>query len=70
MRLKNQQGMTVIDFAERYNQAEIANGLKSRWQKMYPQTPIVPAPPLKAPTGTPGGQRPATAPAGPQTNGW
>ena len=41
MRLKNQQGMTVIDFAERYNQAEIASGLKSRWQKQYPQTPIV-----------------------------
>lgn len=70
MRLKNQQGMTVIDFAERYNQPEIANGLKSRWQKLYPQTPIVPAPPLKAPTGTPGGQRPANAPAAPQTKGW
>ncbi len=39
MRLKNQQGMTVIDFAERYHQAEIADGLKSRWQKLYPQAP-------------------------------
>ncbi|MGN5479743.1 hypothetical protein ACTMU2_31395 [Cupriavidus basilensis] len=42
MRLKNQQGMTVIDFAERYNQPEIANGLKSRWRS-YPQVPIVAA---------------------------
>jgi ankyrin repeat protein len=56
MRLKNQQGMTVIDFAERYNQAEIANGLKARWQKLYPQVPIVAAPPLKAPVAQPGGQ--------------
>ncbi|KWR90233.1 ankyrin repeat domain-containing protein [Cupriavidus sp. IDO] len=56
MRLKNQQGMTVIDFAERYNQAEIAKGLRARWQKLYPQTPIVAAPPLKAPTAEPGGQ--------------
>jgi len=40
MRLKNQQGMTVIDFAERYHQKEIAQGLKSRWQKLYPQTPL------------------------------
>jgi len=56
MRLKNQQGMTVIDFADRYNQAEIANGLKSRWQKLYPQTPIVPAPPLKPAVAAPGGQ--------------
>lgn len=66
MRLKNQQGMTVIDFAERYNQAEIASGLKARWQKLYPQTPIVPAPPLKPPVAEPGGQRPAA----PQSKGW
>lgn len=63
MRLKNQQGMTVIDFAERYNQAEIANGLKSRWQKLYPQVPIVAAPPLKAPVAQPGGQPIKAAPA-------
>ncbi|QCC00580.1 hypothetical protein E6A55_07940 [Cupriavidus necator H16] len=73
MRLKNQQGMTVIDFAERYNQAEIAKGLKARWQKLYPQTPIAAAPPLKAPTGEPGGQRPAAqqpAAQQPKTKGW
>ncbi len=27
--------MTAIDFAEQHNQAEIANGLKSRWLKLY-----------------------------------
>ena len=47
MRLKNQQGMTVIDFAERYHQKEIAQGLKSRWQKLYPQTPLSAQPPQK-----------------------
>ena len=47
MRLKNQQGMTVIDFAERYHQKEIAEGLKSRWQKLYPQTPLSAQPPQK-----------------------
>ncbi len=34
LRLKNQQSMTAIDFAEQYNQKEIADGLKSRWQKL------------------------------------
>ncbi|WP_084084394.1 MULTISPECIES: ankyrin repeat domain-containing protein [Cupriavidus] len=49
MRLRNQQGMTVIDFAERYHQDEIAAGLKSRWQKLYPDLPM--AAPAKAGAG-------------------
>lgn len=40
LRLRNQQKMTAIDFAERYNQPDIATGLKSRWQKLYPQLPM------------------------------
>ncbi|QET01528.1 MULTISPECIES: ankyrin repeat domain-containing protein [Cupriavidus] len=48
MRLKNQQGMNVIDFALLYNQKEIADGLRSRWVKLYntePPAPVKPAPP-------------------------
>jgi len=56
MRIRNQQGMTVIDFAERYQQKEIADGLKARWQKLYPQTPIAPAPPLKPAYAQPSGE--------------
>jgi ankyrin repeat protein len=55
IRIKNQQGMTVIDFAERYQQKEIADGLKSRWHKLYPDTPIVAAPPLKPAYAQPSG---------------
>lgn len=55
MRLKNQQGMTVIDFADQYNQKEIADGLKSRWQKLYGNLPV-PAP--KPKPWTPDGQQP------------
>lgn len=54
MRLKNQQGMTVIDFAEQYSQKEIADGLKSRWQKLYGTVPA-PAPKPK-PWTPPNGQ--------------
>lgn len=43
MRMRNQQGMTAIDFADRYDHANIAEGLRSRWGKVYPQTPV-PAP--------------------------
>ncbi len=45
MRMRNQQGMTVIDFAEQYNQPEIAAGLRSRWQKVYQQSPPEPRSP-------------------------
>ncbi|PWK37213.1 ankyrin repeat domain-containing protein [Cupriavidus plantarum] len=48
MRLKNQQGMNVIDFALLYNQKEIADGLRSRWVKLYssePPAPVKPAAP-------------------------
>jgi ankyrin repeat protein len=33
--LVNGAGMTVIEFAEQSNQKEIAEGLKSRWKKIY-----------------------------------
>ena len=33
--IKNQQGMTAIDFASKANQKEIADGLISRWRKVY-----------------------------------
>lgn len=39
MRLKNQQGMNVIDFALLYNQQEIADGLRARWVKLYGKEP-------------------------------
>ncbi|CAG9171516.1 ankyrin repeat domain-containing protein [Cupriavidus respiraculi] len=45
LRMRNQQGMTAIDFAEQYNQPEIAAGLKSRWQKVYGQQPPEPRTP-------------------------
>jgi ankyrin repeat protein len=35
MSLKNAVGMTVIEFAESGNQSEIADGLKSRWLKVF-----------------------------------
>ena len=54
MRLKNQQNMTVIDFAEQYNQKEIADGLKSRWQKLYGAVP--PPAPKPKPWTPPAGQ--------------
>lgn len=54
MRLKNQQNMTVIDFAEQYNQKEIADGLKSRWQKLYGTVP--PPAPKPKPWTPPAGQ--------------
>jgi hypothetical protein len=31
----NNLKMTAIDFAEQHNQTEIAEGLKSRWLKLY-----------------------------------
>ncbi len=31
----NNVKMTAIDFAEQHNQTEIADGLKSRWLKLY-----------------------------------
>jgi ankyrin repeat protein len=31
----NNVNMTAIDFAEQHNQTEIAEGLKSRWLKLY-----------------------------------
>jgi hypothetical protein len=31
----NSVKMTAIDFAEQHNQSEIAEGLKSRWLKLY-----------------------------------
>lgn len=31
----NQQDLTPIDFAKMYNQREIAEGLESRWKKLY-----------------------------------
>jgi ankyrin repeat protein len=37
MRLKNQQNMTAIDFAKRYDKQEILDGLMARMQKLYPQ---------------------------------
>nr|WP_255581766.1 ankyrin repeat domain-containing protein [Cupriavidus sp. AU9028] len=40
MRIRNQQGMTVIDFAQRYSQPEVAQGLRSRWQKLYPDQAV------------------------------
>jgi ankyrin repeat protein len=55
LRLKNQQRMTAIDFAEQYNQKEIADGLKSRWQKLYGAVPApAPKPVPYNPSGTQG----------------
>ncbi|MNR23243.1 Ankyrin repeats (3 copies) [compost metagenome] len=55
LRLKNQQSMTAIDFAEQYNQKEIADGLKSRWQKLYGAVPApAPKPVPYNPSGSPG----------------
>jgi len=55
MRLRNQQNMTVIDFAERYHQDEIATGLKARWKKLYPDLPMTA--PAKAGAAPAGGQK-------------
>ena len=35
IRIRNQQGYSAIDVAELFNQEEIQNGLRARWQKLY-----------------------------------
>ena len=71
MTIKNQLGLTVIDFAKRYNQTEIADGLASRLRKMQapvapaaasaPATPATPATPAKASAGPAAAASPAVA---------
>lgn len=51
IRLRNTQGFSAIDIAEIYEKPWIADGLKSRWQKLYKQP--YPGPQKQLPTKSP-----------------
>jgi hypothetical protein len=35
LKIRNQQGLTAIDFADFYQKPWIGDGLRSRWQRLY-----------------------------------
>ena len=48
LRIRNTQGFSAIDIAEIYEKPWIADGLKSRWQRLYKQPYPGPLKPLPA----------------------